>query len=550
MSTQQQSAPRQKLAATPHIWRPPNLIKPRDFLYGDCVIRGYVSGIIGVGGGGKTSELQVEIAAMVTGRPLLGIQPKHPYRVWYCNLEDPLDEIERRFAAIFKHYKITEQDLGNRLFIDSGRKKNFVVARQGRNGIEFDEDIIGDIEQTIRENEIDYVAADPYVNSARFAENDNNMMAHIIEHVWGGISDRQNCATSLAHHVRKGGPGHNGGYTVEDARGASALVSSCRNVRVLNGMSATEAEKAGVERHRSYFRIDAGKMNMTIAPEDSEWRKFVSVDLENATPDCPSDRVGVVTLWQWPDPAEQFTVADLIAAQKAVSKGGPWRADVRAKEWVGNPIAQALHLDIDSKADKEKIKGALKTWIKRGSFKEVSGQDDKRNKRTFIEVDHEAHEGAVTWSSREAKLKSEQERENKLKSLRQQTAAFRPVVVGNAPEGIECVHCQSVGDRPVLKIRDGRVPDGQPGGGPQCLHWQCAPKWFMGERFPTAIPPTQGRVREWVDWYRDETHRRYNENRLDASELDRDLRDTLRKEVPPELLDTVFKQVMDLALAV
>ena len=549
MSTQQQSAPRQKLTASLHIWRPPNLIKPRDFLYGDCVIRGYVSGIIGVGGGGKTSELQVEIAAMVTGRNLLGIQPKHPYRVWFINLEDAIDEIERRFAAIFKHYKITEQDIGNRLFIDSGRKKNFVVARQGRNGIEFDEETIGDIEQTIQQNEIDYVAADPYVNSARFAENDNNTMAHIIEHVWGGISDRQNCATSLAHHVRKGAPGHNGGYTVEDARGASALVSSCRNVRVLNGMSRDEGEKAGVERHRSYFRIDAGKMNMTIAPEDSEWRKFVSVDLENATPDCPSDRVGVVTLWQWPNPAEQFTVADLIAAQKAVREGGPWREDSQAKDWVGRPIAEALHLDPDNKTDKAKIKGALKTWINQGTFKKVSREGADRKMHPCIEVDHEAHEGAVTWSSRAAKLKSDQERETKLKSARQQAAAFRPIEVGKAPEGVACVYCQELTDRPVLKIRDGRVPDGQPGGGPQCLHWQCAPKWFMGERLP-ATPPTQGRIREFADWYKDETHQRYNENRLDTPGLDAELRAKLREEVPPELMDVVFKQVMDLALAI
>jgi len=549
MSPQQ---PRQKITATPHIWRPPNLIKPRDFLYGDCVIRGYVSGIIGIGGGGKTSELQVEIAAMVTGHNLLGIQPKHPFRVWYINLEDPLEEIERRFAAIFKHYKITERDLGNRLFIDSGREKNFVVAHQDRNSIKFDDDVIGDIEETIRENGIDYVAADPYVNSARFAENDNNTMAHIIEHVWGGISDRQSCATSLAHHVRKGAPGHNGGYTVEDARGASALVSSCRNVRVLNTMTKDEGERVGVERHRSYFRIDSGKMNMTIAPEDSEWRKFVSVDLENATPDCPSDRVGVVTPWQWPDAAEQFTTADLIAAQKAVREGGPWRENVQSKEWVGKPIAEALRLDPDNKTDKAKIKGALKTWINKGWFKQVSREGEDRKKHPCIEVDHEAHEDTVTWSSRAAKIKSDRERETKLKSARQQAAAFRPVEVGKAPEGIACVYCQELTDRPVLKIRDGRVPDDRPGGEAQCLHWQCAPKWFMGEAFPAAkaTPPSQGRIREWATWYRDETHRRYTENRLDASELDRDLRDTLQKEVSPELLDGVFKQVMDLALAV
>jgi hypothetical protein len=192
--------------ATPHVWREPNTIPPRDFLYDHHIIRGYVSGDVSMGGVGKTSEAQVEIIAMVTGRDLLGVKPKHEYRVWYINLEDPQDEIDRRFAAIFKHYKITEKDLGNRLFTDSGRKKNFIVAREDRTGgIRFDQKVIADITDTIRANAIDCVVIDPYVNSARFAENDNNKMAAIIETVWAAIAERQNCAILLLHHVRKGG---------------------------------------------------------------------------------------------------------------------------------------------------------------------------------------------------------------------------------------------------------------------------------------------------------------------------------------------------------
>src|SRR5262249_59549687 len=109
-----------------------------------------------------------------------------------------------------------------------------------------------------------------------------------------------------------------------------------------------------------YFSIYSGKMNMTLPPDELEWRKIVSVDLENAKGDCPSDHVGVVTPWEWPDPFADLTINDLIAAQKAVSAGGPWRADVRANDWVGKPIAKALGLDVDNAADKMKIIGALK----------------------------------------------------------------------------------------------------------------------------------------------------------------------------------------------
>jgi hypothetical protein len=497
----------QSLIATPYTWRDPAKIPPRDFLYGDHVIRRYVSGIVSMGGVGKTSEVQVEIAAMVTGRNLLGIKPKRPYRVWYINLEDPHDEIDRRFAAIFKHYGITREDIGNRLFMDSGRDRNFIIARENKTGIDFDKQVLADIATTIRENKIDYVVADPFVNCARFAENDNNKMAAIIE-AWAAIGESQNCAIGLPHHVRKGASGgHNGGYTVEDARGAGALVNSCRDVRVLNTMTKDEGEKAGVERHRSYFRIDSGKTNLAPPPEDSEWRKIVSVDLGNAMGDCPADRVGVVTSWEWPDPLATLTIADLIAAQKAVSKDGPWRKDLRAGNWVGKPIAKALELDIDSKADVAKIKGALKIWTENGMFKEVEGKDEQRRHRTFIEVGIKATEGETVVKMKASPRKdkprasvsafitnSQKQTLRELGFSEQDIFEMTPEQahkilgvndrfqkVGKAPDGVECVQCQIQDDRPVFKIKDNIVPPGQPGGRPECLHEGCAEKWFMGK---------------------------------------------------------------------
>jgi hypothetical protein len=384
-----------KITATPFLFRNPNLIPPRDFLYDDHIIRRYVSGVVSMGGVGKTSEVQAEVAAMVTGRNLLGIKPKRPYRVWYINLEDPRDEIERRMAAIFKHYGITEKDLGDRLFTDSGRDTNLVIARDSRNGIEFDQQILANISETIQANQIDLVVVDPFVNCARFAENDNNKMAAIIE-AWAQIAEEQACAVVLVHHVRKGSAGHDG-FTIEDARGAIALINSCRSVRVLNVMSKDEGKRAGgIERHRSYFRIDSGKANLAPAPEESQWRKIVSVDLGNAIDDCPADRIGVVTPWEWPDPLANLTVRDVIAAQKAVSQGGPWRKDSQAKDWVGKPIAEALKLDLDSQADAAKVKGALKAWLASGALKEIEKDDDKRRARKCIVVGQWANDGKTT----------------------------------------------------------------------------------------------------------------------------------------------------------
>jgi len=57
------------------------------------------------------------------------------------------------------------------------------------------------------------------------------------------------------------------------------------------------------------------------------------------------------------------------------------------------------------------------------------------------------------------------------------TAGPIPITVGNAPDGVGCVLCQTADERPVFKIKDGRVG----GGKAECLHEGCATAWFKGE---------------------------------------------------------------------
>jgi hypothetical protein len=370
------------ISATPFVWRDPKLIRPRDFLYGHHFIRRYLSGTVAMGGVGKSSELGVELAAMITARNLLGIKPKRPLRVWYINLEDPRDEIDRRLAAVFQHYGITPMDIGDRLFVDSGRERKIVIARETKGGLVIAEPVVADIIEAVQTNKIDVIMVDPFVGCYEINENDNSKINATCQE-WAKIAE-QGCAIDLAHHVRKGGS--SSGHTIEDARGATALINSCRSVRVLNTMTKEEGDQACVERHRSYFRIDNGKANLAPPPECSEWRKYVSVNLDNATEESEADEVGVVTAWQWPDPMESLTTYHLRMAQKAVSEGGPWRKDSQAKNWVGIPIAVALGLGPKDKAHAAKIKGVLKVWLSTGMFKEVEGKDEKSNPRTFIEV--------------------------------------------------------------------------------------------------------------------------------------------------------------------
>jgi hypothetical protein len=365
------------IRATPFEWIDPATIPPRQFIYGRHLIRQFVSATIAHGGVGKSAQEIAEALTMVSGKPLLGITPKDRLRVWYWNGEDPLEEIQRRVMATALHYGLTAEDIGDRLFIDSGRRMPIVIAEQTRDGAKIAVPVVDAVIDTIRANRIDAAIIDPFVSSHRVTENDNNAIEMVVKK-WAHVADVTNSAVELSHHSRKTGGAE---VTVEDGRGAVALLAAARSARVLNVMTDDEAAKAGVENRRWFFRVDAGKANLSPPAEKAEWFRFVSVDLGNG------DDVGVPTRWEFPSPFDGVTTADLRAAQKAVSEGGPWRESAQASDWVGKPIARALRLDSENKAHRMKVAGLLAVWIANGMFKRVEGRDPKRRDvRTFIEV--------------------------------------------------------------------------------------------------------------------------------------------------------------------
>jgi hypothetical protein len=292
-------SPRQgpRFTAKAWTWRDPTTIQPRQFLYGKHLIRKYPSATVAPGGLGRSSLTLVEALEMVSGRPLLCVAMRTGLKVWYYNLEDPRDEIERRIAAVMLHYKIEPDAIDGRLFINSGRDEPLIIGEKARDSTVIHKPVIDAITAEIRERGIDVLIIDPFVSCHRVPENDNGAIDAITK-AWSQIADEANCAIELIHHVRKPGGGVSAEFTVDDARGASALIAAVRSVRVLNIMSKEEAEAAGVEERyrRAHFRIDNGKANLAPPMEKAEWRKFVSVPLGNGTADEAGDSIGVVTM--------------------------------------------------------------------------------------------------------------------------------------------------------------------------------------------------------------------------------------------------------------
>jgi AAA domain-containing protein len=368
--------------ATPFVWRDPAKIPPRQWIYGRDYIREFITATVATGGVGKSSLVIVETLSIVTMRPLLGVTPAERANVWYWCGEDPADELERRFAAAMLHYGIDPSEVEGRLFVDTGRKQKIVIAEQTQTGAKIARPIVDAVIATILENKIGVLIIDPFVASHRITENDNGAI-ELVAAAWAEIADVTGCAIVLVLHTRKTGGAE---VTTEDNRGASALLAKARSGRALNQMSADEAAKAGVEDRRSYFRVSTDKANMSKPADRADWYRLASVDLPNG------DDVGVATRWQWPDAFEGVTVGDLRKAQAAIRIGGPWRESPQAAAWAGNAIAKAMGLDPTNKADRAKVSALLKTWIAKGMFNVVDGEDDKRMPRKFIEVGEAAND--------------------------------------------------------------------------------------------------------------------------------------------------------------
>ena len=336
-------AGKRAIHATPFVWIDPASIPPRKFLYGKHLVRQFVSTTISHGGGGKSALEITEALAMTSNRALLGIQPGEPLCVWYWNGEDPRAEIDRRVMATVLHYGLTADSIG-RLYTDVGRETPIIIAEQTRDGAKILVPVVDAVIKTIQDEHIDAAIIDPFVSSHRVTENDNNAIELVVKK-WAHIADVTNSAIELVHHSRKTGAD----VTVQDGRGAIALLAAARSARVLNVMSDDEAGQAGVDHRKWYFRVDNGKANLTPPVDKAEWFKFVSVALANG------DNVGVPTSWRFPNAFDDITAAHLRAAQKTVAAGGPWRENQQASDWVGKPIAKVLKLNPDKKADKKKV---------------------------------------------------------------------------------------------------------------------------------------------------------------------------------------------------
>jgi hypothetical protein len=160
-------------------------------------------------------------------------------------------------------------------------------------------------------------------------------------------------------------------------RGAGSLIGAARAARVINRITPEDAMALGVDEQEALgiFRQDDGKANLAPPSDKATYRRMVSVEIANG------EHIGVATEFKLPDLFDGVTTKDLYDVQRAVGKAEEndkaYRSDIRAKNWIGNAVAEQLDLDTEKPGDKAKAKAIVKKWISTGNLKVAEIRDSR-----------------------------------------------------------------------------------------------------------------------------------------------------------------------------
>ena len=348
----------------------------REWIYGYDYIKKYISVTASAGGIGKTSAIIVEALAISTGKDLLGVQVKQQTNTWIINLEDPISEMQMRTLAAMQHYGITPDDVTGKLFMDGEDTMQITLAAEGRDGLIQNDELLAFMIRKIKANNIGVVILDPFVSAHLVNENNNGSVQAVVA-MLRKLARDTNSSVQLVHHIRKG---NGDDATIDSVRGAGSLISAARAARVINRITPEDAQALGVDEQESLgiFRMDDGKANLAPPSDKATYRRMVSVEIANG------ERLGVATEFKLPDLFDGITTKDLYKVQRTVAKAEEneqaYRSDVRAKNWIGQAVAEQLDLDIDKPGDKARAKAVAKQWINTGSLK-IADIPSKRHGR-------------------------------------------------------------------------------------------------------------------------------------------------------------------------
>ena len=257
----------------------------------------------------------------------------------------------------------------------------------GYGDLKIDGVLIKCLHDQIAANKIDVVLLDPLITLHGVPEQDNSKMDRVIR-IFADIADAQNCAIGISHHMRKMAIGMDEDYDISDMRGASAIKDAARAARVLNRISKSEADKAGILLHERsrYIRVDRAKGNNSRAAA-ARWLTFTDVTIDNG------DEVGVLVPWQYPGqdgpPSEERDRAEQTAEHVFMTLLARYvQADRTVSDSVGKNYAPNLFAEereaMIAKIGKAALKAAMNRLFEKGRIKVLKEGSGGKSSRKLV----------------------------------------------------------------------------------------------------------------------------------------------------------------------
>lgn len=301
---------------------------PRQWVLGKMAVRGKLSLLIAPPGAGKSTLTLAAALSVAAGKDLLDMTVHEQTAAWLYNNEDDMPELRRRLRAAMQWHRIDYAAIKDRLYLNSGENKPFVIARRAGQGdtrrlkraAEMQE-----IEQHIKDRGIGLLIVDPFSETHEGDENDNVEM-RLVASWFREIAQKTNCAVILVHHTRKMPAGSSEGHVgnMDSGRGASSVNGVARVVQTLYSMSEKDAKRHKIplsEQHR-YVRLDDAKTTLSLGVGRAAWLRRETVDVPT-TVEGVTEAVGVLAPVKLVEEIAELTPFDRLVLGACKGVGTP-----------------------------------------------------------------------------------------------------------------------------------------------------------------------------------------------------------------------------------
>lgn len=239
-----------------------------DFVFGG-MLAGTVGNISAPGSTGKSLlalELAISVACPEVDDDLLQLEIAERGKVVVFNAEDPRPILSSRLFNIKKAF---HED-----FLDEVRSNLRVIPLVGKQPNVCDPAFQDEVIRLSEGSRL--LVFDTFTRFHSMNENDNGQMSQVVG-CFERIAAETGAAVLFLHHASKGAALNGQQSEQQASRGASAITDNCRWQGFLQGMTADEAARHGIDEgdRKQFVRFGANKENYGRAMQD-KW--FVRCD--------------------------------------------------------------------------------------------------------------------------------------------------------------------------------------------------------------------------------------------------------------------------------